>query len=258
MENNWINEIQSQNKKIYSQGNQDGVLEYIFKNIGTTNKFCVEFGFNSNTLTGGSGPNVARLVIEDKWNFLLLDGDHENASINLYREFITPENIGNIFKKYLVPIEPDYISIDVDSTDLWLMKSLLINGYKPRLISIEYNANYSLEQSYTITCKERPVIFHHIGDMVYGASLLALNKVAEEFGYSLIGVVSCLDLFFLRNDLLTSPIPSIINFRNLTEIPCHTTTSEERLAEYVVEYPSMNPISDDTIKKLPQIFRINK
>ena len=31
----------------YSQDNQDGIIQYIFKNIETTNKFCIEFGFDT-------------------------------------------------------------------------------------------------------------------------------------------------------------------------------------------------------------------
>ena len=249
MSNNWINQIQFQKKKVYSQLNQDGIIEYIFKNIGTTNKFCVEFGFNSNSLTQGTGSNVARLVLEDKWNCLLLDVDNENELINLHKEFLTPENITDIFKKYLVPIQPDYVSIDVDSIDLWLMKAILTNGYRPRLITTEYNVNFPLEYSYTVKSGTRWLY----NDMVYGASLLALNKVAEEFNYSLISVVKGLDLFFLRNDILIMPVPSITQFQNFTGIACQNKASTERL-KCLVEYPSMNPISEDIIKKLPQIL----
>ena len=83
---NWIDELQAVTKRVYSQENQDGIIESIFKHIGTTNKQCVEFGFNSRELTTGSGSNVARLVVEDGWTPLLLDSDYENPSINLHRE----------------------------------------------------------------------------------------------------------------------------------------------------------------------------
>jgi hypothetical protein len=254
MVDTWINKIKP--KKVYSQGSQDGIIQSIFENIGVTNKFCVEFGFNAPTLIGGSGPNTARLILEDNWNGLLLDGYYENKEINLHKEFLIPENIGDVFKKYSTPIEPDYISIDVDSIDLWLMKALLTHGYRPRVISSEYNANYPLGYSYTVKLGT-----NHIGDMIYGASLTALNKVAEEFNYSLIAVETHSDLFFIRNDLLGDSPPSVTEILNLSKYelvgyPCFPPTTLERMKSCLIEYPTMTPISDDIIKKFPQIFRI--
>ena len=130
MSKNWISKIYQFEKKIYSQGKQDGIIEYILKNIEIKNKFCIEFGYNSNSLTEGSGPNTTNLIINHGWDKLLLDGDFSNEEINLHSHFLTEDNICEIFEKYNVPLEPGYISIDVDSTDLWLMNSIL-QKYKP-------------------------------------------------------------------------------------------------------------------------------
>lgn len=40
----WAREIANHSRKVYSQRGQDGVLEWIFQNVGTTNKFFVEVG----------------------------------------------------------------------------------------------------------------------------------------------------------------------------------------------------------------------
>jgi hypothetical protein len=120
----------SQTKKFsqgyYSQSYQDVLLDEIFKNIGTKNipPFCVEFGFNSGSFTEGTGTNVANLVLNKNWNCLLLDGDNENADINLHKHLLTSGNISEIFRAYNAPKVPEYISIDVDSTDLWLFRAL--------------------------------------------------------------------------------------------------------------------------------------
>jgi len=246
--NNWINQIYDHCKKVYSQTYQDGIIEYIFKNIGTTNKFCVEFGFNSNSLTGGSGANVARLVLEDNWKALLLDGFNDNSSINLHKEFLTQKNICSIFKKYCIPKNFDYISIDVDSIDLWLFKAMLEGEFRPRLISIEYNANFDLDMS--ITVKEGTIWKN--GDAVYGASLLALNKVAEEFDYCLIAAIEKYDLFFIRKELLNNYVSKLSDFQKFVGLPTHCEygmPSTKRIESFV-EYPSMNPLSDCIKRKL--------
>ena len=51
--------------RIKSQKHQDGALAYIFQNIGVTNKFYVEFGFNADNFEGGSGANSYVLLHRD-------------------------------------------------------------------------------------------------------------------------------------------------------------------------------------------------
>jgi hypothetical protein len=192
------------NRKVYSQRNQDIIIHNIFKQIGTTNKFCVEFGWNSDTLTGGSGPNTANLIVNEKWDSLLLDQNNENPAINLHRHSLTPDNICDIFQQHNVPTSPDYVSIDVDSIDLWLFKAIL-KKYKPRLVSVEYNAHFGVNEAITL-----PQGASYLGGRGYGASLKALKLVGDEFGYSLISVETPLDAFFVRNDLWdTKKVPPL-------------------------------------------------
>lgn len=229
----WINDLQNiPRKQVYSQKGQDGIIEFIFQNIGVTNKFCVEFGFNTNDIKGGSGPNTARLILEDNWNGLLLDNEHENLSINLHKELLTFENIGYIFQKYSVPISPDYVSIDVDSIDLWLFKGMLLAGYRPRLISVEYNCLFPITLSVTVKPDTK-----WGNDDVFGASLLALHKVAEEFEYHLICVEPNLDAFFIRDDL-SSDKTIISNFSKFTGMRFFTPGTPERL-KLLIQYPSL-------------------
>jgi hypothetical protein len=203
----WVLTANEQQASNYSQGGQDGVLRYIFRHIGVTNKYFVEFGFNSYTFEGGSGSNTYNLYKHDGWRGLLLDGDYENTSINLHKEWITPANIVSIFRKYAVPLTPDFVSIDVDSVDLWLMKAILTE-YAPRVLSVEYNSNYPL--GYTLTCDTSCQWTPN--SRVYGAAYSALLLVGQEFNYSVVAVVLPFDVIFVRNDLLVgAAIPEFTN-----------------------------------------------
>jgi hypothetical protein len=197
----WISALKEKKfHRYYSQSYQDGLIDEIFENIGTDNSppFCVEFGFNSRSLTKGSGANVGNLVLNKNWDCLLLDGDNENADINLHKHRLTSENICEVFSIYHVPKVPEYISIDVDSTDLWLFLAL-ISEYRARLFSVEYNANFPLDASITFPNDPKQ---RWEKDRGYGASLRALTALANSRGYSLLWVVPPFDAFFIRDDLI--------------------------------------------------------
>ena len=61
-------DINLHEKKIYSQNGEDGILEFIFSKIGTTNKFSVEF-------EGGNGFEYNTVYLFEKkcWNGLMMN-----------------------------------------------------------------------------------------------------------------------------------------------------------------------------------------
>jgi hypothetical protein len=209
---------------VHSQSTQDGVLEHIFSNIGTKHSppFFVEFGFYPGTYEGGSGANSFYLY-EKGWRGLLLDGGNENATINLRKEWIAPETIVETLIRTWkrlrncvhcdergithrsaagngVPDEPDYVNVDIDSADAWVFRAIAASRLRPRVFSVEYNSHYppqstlcNLGGSYRFTDRY---------DRLFGSSLGALDLVAAEFGYTLVDVVTGLDAFYVRNDLL--------------------------------------------------------
>ena len=203
----WLSRIDEHEQRVTSQSGQDGVLEYIFSDegIGSTNKYYIEIGFNSINFDGGSGANSYHLY-RNGWSGLLIDIENENPSINLRKHRVTADNIVSIFDLYGVPREPDYISIDIDSQDLWVLRALLSSGkYRPRVLTVEFNANLPFSSTVTV-----PLNFNQPGaeiDMLFGASAGALKMVAEEFGYSVVHVIDKLDLVLVRNDLLQGACP---------------------------------------------------
>jgi hypothetical protein len=220
---NWIKELPNKNRCVYSQGGQDGIIEWIAENIQIDNKFCVEFGYNAPGLTGGSGPNCGNLVIHKGWKNLFLGGDHEIPEINLYRDFLTTENILEVFRKYGVPSNPGYISVDVDSTDLWLLDKLL-EEYSPSFFSVEFNPN--IPHNYAIAFPNDPKECWQ-GTRVMGSSLKCFDIVSKKHGYSLVYAGSYSqnghhDAFFVRNDLIEGmELPALEDFNHTHEFLHH-------------------------------------
>jgi hypothetical protein len=196
-------------KAPYSQGSQDFYLEKIFSVIQSTNKYFVEFGFNEpNYTSGGSGANTRRLY-ENGWRGLLLDGNIENAQINLKKHFLFANNIAAIFAENMVPKHLDYLSIDMDSHDFWVFRSILQAGYRPRVITTEYNSNYPITDALTLI---DPTIVGNGSipsnfvftdqQCAWSVGAGALRMVAEAYGYTMVGRVAVLDLIWVRSDLL--------------------------------------------------------
>ena len=121
--------------RFYSQNQEDGIIEEILYHIGQDSKYYVEFGAGD----GFRESNTARLREDFGWQGLLMDMCFTNPDINLQQEYITAENINELFEKYKVPKNLDFLSIDVDYNDFYIWRAL-DSTFRPRLVMIEYNA----------------------------------------------------------------------------------------------------------------------
>ncbi len=190
-------------KRVYSQNGEDGVIQKIFSTIGTTDQYYVEFGTEN-----GAECNTRCLREFNGWSGLLMDGGYEDLSINLHKEFITAENIADLFAKYQVPKEFDLLSIDIDYNDFYVWYAIGYH-YRPRVVVIEYNATH-------LPSADCVVQYHPLGmwdrTNYFGASLLALFSLGREMGYSLVHAESAgVNLFFIRDDILKDFSDTFVN-----------------------------------------------
>lgn len=179
--------------KYYSQNGEDGVIEKIFQEIGTSTKYFVEIGVES-----GSECNTRYLRELKGWSGLMLDARYKNEQINLQHERITAENINQVFQKYYVPNEFDLLSIDIDCNDFYVLRAL-DQKYKPRVIIVEYNSWYGTEDKLV---PYNPNIWLD-GTNYWGAGILPFYKLARKRGYSLIYAENKgVNLFFVQDQII--------------------------------------------------------
>ncbi len=184
------------NKKVFSQNGEDGIIEKIFELIGIHNKYFVEIGVET-----GSECNSRNLLENKGWKGLALDREkygHLKHFMSINYEHITAENINNIFVKYEVPKKFDLLSIDVDGIDWYLWEA--IENYAYRVLVIEYNAFVDSTKDWKVKYDPN---FKWNRTNYFGASLLALNNLGKEKGYTLV----CCDgtgtnAFFIKNEEL--------------------------------------------------------
>ena len=182
-------------KRLTSQNGEDGIIAEIFQRIGVKNKYYVEFG---------AGHDYDNTIQLDKqgWSGLLMGGDGKDRTSNnrnIVKAWITHENIASLFAKYQVPVSFDFLSIDTDFKDYWILQSILKGGYRPRVICAEVNRNCYPFESLTIP-KDIMQKQWNNGDDYFGATPQAFKSLVEQYGYDLVycekNAVNC---FFVLN-----------------------------------------------------------
>mmetsp|Transcript_5792 Transcript_5792/g.35963 ORF Transcript_5792/g.35963 Transcript_5792/m.35963 type:complete len:890 (+) Transcript_5792:259-2928(+) len=221
----WIRKLRSAERKVLSQGTQDGIISRIFSKIGIQHNFFVEFGFGyGKTITSENlnsfGLNTLHLR-QNGWRGIYFDTNLHSEEFNVTQAILTPETIIQQFLASSVPVDVDYVSIDVDSVDLWLLHALIgeKSPYKPRLISVEFNINFAADMLVSME-KE----WHAwTGRSIYGASAGAINYIGKLHGYTPIYIMpSGLDLFLLRDDILKEQCeqpPSFLELAARAQLP---------------------------------------
>lgn len=166
-------------KRIFSQNGEDGVIEAIFNQIGTRDKYYVEFGTQN-----ADQCNTRYLRERKNWTGLLMDGGHQNSKINLHKEMIYSSNIVKLFQKYNVPKEFDLLSVDTDFKDWYILKNILKAGYRPRVIITEVNTFIPPYVAQTVPLNTNQTTWD--GTKYFGFSVAAGWILARHYGYSMV------------------------------------------------------------------------
>lgn len=197
---------------VYSQWGEDGIIQYLISHLPIENQIFIEFGVQDYTES-----NTRFLLKQDNWSGLVMDGSDTYINVirndNLYwrhdltaiRAFITKENINELISKYTKEEDIGLLSIDIDGNDYWVWKS--IECVKPRIVVCEYNSLFGPELAVSVPYNPNFVrSMAHYSNIYYGASLKALNILAEQKGYVFIGTNSAgNNAFYVRLDVLSDP-----------------------------------------------------
>ncbi len=191
--------------KVYSQAEEDGILEEIFRRLGiVTGWFCeigVQNGLECNSL----------YLIHKGWRGVWIEGNNNQLApiqqkfgsilsrrLDLCIAMVTVENVNELLDRQTPPgAEIDFLSIDIDGNDIHLLEAL---QRRPKVICIEYNAKFPAN-----IVKRQVYDPQHSwkGTDYFGASLQALAEAADRKGYSLVGTnITGSNAFFVRNDLV--------------------------------------------------------
>jgi hypothetical protein len=176
-------DLQAHEKKIFSQNGEDGIIEYILGLLyeDSFNKTFLEIGTES-----GVECNTRYIREKYQWKGTLIDGQHQNESINLHKHFIDKENIIGILESLNIPKKLELLSIDIDSTDFYILHEIL-KHYESDIIICEYNGGFGPDEDKIVVYDPK---LCWDGTNYFGASLLSFTKLCNLFEYSLVGTDS--------------------------------------------------------------------
>lgn len=207
--------------QVCSQNAEDGMIDEIFRRIGTTDRSFVEIGVGDGT------ENNTAFLLAQGWNGCWVDGNPEflkgiSKRVDLPKEClkhlvcrVTRENATSLLRQLRVPAQFDLLSLDVDQNTYYAWEGLM--QFRPRVVVVEYNAVIPPGLDWKS---------HYAPDRVwdgshnFGASLKAFELLGRQLGYYLVGCDFIgVNAFFVRADLVGDSFAAPFTAENHYEPP---------------------------------------
>jgi hypothetical protein len=202
--------------KVFSQFGDDGIIQYLTRNLELRHRTFVEFGVEDYMES-----NTRFLLQKDNWSGFVMDGSSEcvdrlkNAPFFWKHDlaakpaFVTKENIRQLLRDNTSQWDGlDLLHIDLDGNDFWIWQEIDLN---PSMVIVEYNSSFGIDRAITIPYApdfERAKA--HFSHLYWGSSLKALHVLALRKGYDFIGCNSAgNNAYFLRHDMMNNSVAKV-------------------------------------------------
>ena len=196
---------------VFSQFGDDGIIQWLRRNLEITNKTFIEFGVEDYRES-----NTRFLMMNDNWAGFVMDSSASNISRIVNSEyfwkheliaktaFIDIDNINELLSSSGFGKEIGLLHIDLDGNDYWIWKA--INVISPIVVVIEYNSIFGIDRAITIPYERAfDRAKKHYSNLYFGASLRALYQLSSAKGYAFVGCNSAgNNAYFVRKDKLST------------------------------------------------------
>lgn len=183
-------------RDVFSQNGEDGIVEELFRRLDISSGYVCEFGawdgvYLSNTFN----------LIQKGFKGVFIEGDKDKFQdllktcknypniipINAYVDYEGENTLDNLLQKTDIPSDFELLSIDIDSFDYHVWRSLKL--YRPKIVIIEINSGISTNNEEHI----------HTPDKYQGTAFRPTFNLGIEKGYKFVCHTG--NMIFVRNDL---------------------------------------------------------
>jgi hypothetical protein len=208
------NNINDYEFKIFSQWGDDGIIQYLIKNITIENETFIEFGVQDYQES-----NTRFLMMNNNWSGFVMDGSYE-AMNHLKNQswywkyglthkavFIDKDNINDLLAGTGFS-NIGLLHIDLDGNDYHIITEIDLSKLNPSIIIMEYNSVFGKDRPITVPYSKDFIRRKmHYSNLFFGASLPAFDYALSKKGYSLIGCnLMGNNAYFVRKNLLNEKV----------------------------------------------------
>jgi hypothetical protein len=195
--------------KVFSQNEEDGIIQSIFHKIKNGNTF-IEIGTGD-----GIECNTINLLFYG-WKGVWFEGSKKDVNkikaelgglsfpnLSVNQTFVNLENIGNLIDDALIFLNSDidFFSIDIDGNDYYILEAVLKKEVYPKVICVEYNAKFPPPMNVK-TSYQADQVWDETDYM--GASLVSWVDLLRTYNYTLLCcTITGVNAFFIHNDYLS-------------------------------------------------------
>lgn len=248
--------------KVFSQNNEDGLIQYLIRHTEIPQKTFIEFGVESYHES-----NTRFLCLRNNWSGLIMDGSLEYMNAvrkeNIYwlrtleskGVFITKENINELISESGFSGNIGILSVDIDGVDYWVLNE--IKCIKPQILICEYNPIFGAKSKVSVPYKKDFYRTNeHYSNLYWGASLGAYNYFAQNNGYKLVCINNVgTNAFFVKKE--ASSLPEISVEDAFREYKCRESRdpdgnlsflSAKQGKELIKDLPVIDVVTNKTLK----------
>ena len=170
-------------------GEADAISKVLAR-LGIASGFCVDIAASD----GVTQSSTLTLFDSPKWNGLAIEMDPEKFAVlasvysqlpnaRLARQRVVPSNVVSLLEGFEVPRDFDFMNLDIDSYDLFVIEAMLDAEFSPKVLSMEINEKIPPPVYFTVVYVDD---HYWTGDHFFGCSLTAAVEVLKSHGYLLV------------------------------------------------------------------------